>query len=182
MNSTFDTLTALRSLEASGLDSGHAEAIVQVVSQSHEQVATKGDVSGLQNEFSTFHEETRAEFVALRNDMDDGFAAVSKEFVAVRKEVHDGFAAVRKEMNDGFVAVRKEMDDGLAAVRKDMGDGFAAIRKEWKDEFAAFRTEVENRFAIQDGKFQVALSRTANKMLVAQVAVGGLVVAVLSLL
>ena len=171
MNPTFDTLTALRSLEASGLDSGHAEAIVQVVSQSHEQVATKGDVSGLQNEFSTFHEETRAEFVALRNDMDDGFAAVSKEFVAVRKEVHDGFAAVRKEM-----------DDGLAAVRKDMGDGFATIRKEWKDEFAAFRTEVENRFAIQDGKFQVALSRTANKMLVAQLAVGGLVIAVLRLL
>ena len=171
MNSTFDTLTALRSLEASGLDSGHAEAIVQVVSQSHEQVATKGDVSGLQNEFSTFHDETRAESVALRNDMDDGFAAVSKEFAAVRKEMHDGFVAVRKEMHDGFAAVRKEMDDG-----------FAAVRKEWKEEFAAFRTEVENRFAIQDVNFQVALSSAVNKMLVAQVAVAGLVIAVLRLL
>ena len=160
MNSTFDTLTALRSLESSGLDSGHAEAIVQVVSQSHEQVATKGDVSGLQNEFSTFHDETKAESVALRNDMDDGFAAVSKEFAAVRKEMHDGFVAVRKEMHDGF----------------------AAVGKEWKEEFAAFRTEVENRFAIQDVNFQGALSSAVNKLLLAQVAVAGLVIAVLRLL
>ena len=131
MNTAFDTLTALRDLEASGLDSRHAEAIVQVLSQSHEQVATKGDISGLQNELSTFQEGTRSEFAALRNDMDDGFAAV---------------------------------------------------RKEWKEEFAAFRKEVENRFAIQDVNFQVALSSTANKILVAQVAVGGLVIAVLRLL
>ena len=135
MNSAFDTLTALRSLEASGLESTHAEAIVQVVSQRHEQVATKADVARLQDEFIAFREETKAGFAALRQDF-----------------------------------------------RQEMKEGFAASRKEWKEELAAFRREIEGILATQRRHFQAELSSTVNRMLLAQVAVGGLVVAVLRLL
>jgi len=43
MSAAFDTLSALRNLEASGIDSRHAEAIVQVVSDNHLQLASKAD-------------------------------------------------------------------------------------------------------------------------------------------
>ena len=39
-----DTLSALRDLEAAGIDSMHAEAIVGVVAKTHEELATKDDL------------------------------------------------------------------------------------------------------------------------------------------
>ena len=164
MNSAFDTLTALRSLEASGLDSTHAEAIVQVVSQSHEQAATKADVARLQDESIAFREETKANFTALRQEM------------------QAGFAALRQEMKDGFAASREEWTEELAASRQEWKEQFAASKKESKEELAAFRVETEGILVTQRGLFQADLSSTVNRMLLAQVAVGGLVVAVLRLL
>ena len=164
MNSAFDTLTALRSLEASGLDSTHAEAIVQVVSQSHEQAATKADVARLQDESIAFREETKFNFTALRQEM------------------QAGFAALRQEMKDGFAASREEWTEELAASRQEWKEQFAASKKESKEELAAFRVETEGILVTQRGLFQADLSSTVNRMLLAQVAVGGLVVAVLRLL
>ncbi|MCY4451912.1 MAG: hypothetical protein OXC01_08175 [Immundisolibacterales bacterium] len=40
-----DTLSALRDLEAAGIDSMHAEAIVGVVARAHEELATKDDLA-----------------------------------------------------------------------------------------------------------------------------------------
>ena len=164
MNSAFDTLTALRSLEASGLDSTHAEAIVQVVSQSHEQAATKADVARLQDESIAFREETKFNFTALRQEM------------------QAGFAALRQEMKDGFAASREEWTEELAASRQEWKEQLAASKKESKEELAAFRVETEGILVTQRGLFQADLSSTVNRMLLAQVAVGGLVVAVLRLL
>ena len=152
MNPAFDTLAALRNLEASGLDSTHAEAIVQVVSQVHEQVATKGDIAGLQTDTSAIQEEIRV--------FQEEFRAFQIEFRAFQDTANANFASSRNEMKEGLVAVRQE----------------------WKKDLAAFRTEVESKFIIQDGKFQAALSSAVNKMLIAQVAVAALVVAVLRLL
>ena len=149
MSSAFDTLSALRDLEASGLDARHAEAIVQVVSDSHQRIATKADHDALKDEFLAFGEDMKSAFAALRQE----------------------FAALRQEMDDGFAALRKEMDDGFAALRKEMGDGFAAMRK-----------ENEGNLAVLRGQFQADLSSTVNKMLLAQLAVGGLIVALLKLL
>ena len=40
-----DTLSAVRDLEAAGIDSMHAEAIVGVVAKAREELATKGDLA-----------------------------------------------------------------------------------------------------------------------------------------
>ena len=45
MNPMKDTLSALRDLEAAGIDSMHAEAIVGVVSKGREELATKADLA-----------------------------------------------------------------------------------------------------------------------------------------
>ena len=195
MNPAFDTLTALRSLEASGLDSTHAEAIVQVVSQTHEQLATKSDIAGLKDESNAFQSETRAGFAALRNEMQEGFAALrldlaqemSNRFAASKAELEDGLAALRlelrQEMSNGFATSRSEREDGLAALRQElkqeMSDGFATSKSEREDGLAVWKREIESSFALQTERFQTSLSQTVNRMLVAQVAVGGLVIAVL---
>ena len=186
MNSAFDTLTALRSLEASGLDSTHAEAIVQVVSQSHEQAATKADVARLQDESIAFREETKFNFTALRQEMQAGFAALRQEmkdgFAASREEWTEELAASRQEWKEQFAASRQEWKEQLAASRQEWKEQLAASKKESKEELAAFRVETEGILVTQRGLFQADLSSTVNRMLLAQVAVGGLVVAVLRLL
>ena len=53
MHAAFDTLRALRNLEASGLDSEHAEAIVQVIAQRDERAATKADLASLEKRVAT---------------------------------------------------------------------------------------------------------------------------------
>ena len=172
MNSAFDTLNALRSLESSGLDSSHAEAIVQVVAQSHEHLATKSGIARLQEESSAFQAETKAGFAAIRNEMRDGFAALRQE---LKQEMSSGFAASKKEQKEGITALRQELKQEMSSV-------LAASKKEHDDNLAVWKREIENSFALQSQRFQTSLSQTVNRMLVAQVAVGGLVVAVLRIL
>lgn len=131
MSAAFDTLTALRSLEDSGIDSRHAEAIVQVVADNHLQVATRAD-----------HTELKAEFHAFR-----------------------------KEMNMQFTAFTEQIDKR-----------FTVARRETAAQLADWRTENESNLASMVEQFRTELWSVVNRMLLAQVAVGGLIVAVLSLL
>ena len=43
-----DTLSALRDLEAAGIDSMHAEAMVGVIATAHEPLAMKADLAALE--------------------------------------------------------------------------------------------------------------------------------------
>ena len=130
MSAAFDTLSALRNLEASGIDSRHAEAIVQVVSDNHLRLATKA-----------------------------GHAALKDEFHAFRKEMKMQFTAFKEGMEDRFTTAREETNA----------------------QFAALKTDNESNRAMLVQQFRTEFSSAVNRMLLAQVAVGGLVVAVLSL-
>ena len=46
----FDTLTAVRKLEAAGINTRQAEAVVAVIRSSEERAATKADLSSLKTE------------------------------------------------------------------------------------------------------------------------------------
>ena len=48
----FDTLAAMRRLEAAGIDATHAEAIIDTVRESAGELATKGDIAGLDGRLS----------------------------------------------------------------------------------------------------------------------------------
>ena len=69
----FDTLAAVRDLEAAGIDPKHAEAIVSVQRRAGEQFATKADISLVRGDLSAAVAELRAEFrtglAALENRM-----------------------------------------------------------------------------------------------------------------
>ena len=47
----FDTLSAARQLEAAGIETKHAEAIVTVIRQSGEATVTKTDLEALRSDF-----------------------------------------------------------------------------------------------------------------------------------
>ena len=56
MSGTFDTLTAVRKLEAAGMDRKQAEAVVGVVRAGQGEFATRADLSALVERFAArFH-------------------------------------------------------------------------------------------------------------------------------
>ena len=67
----FDTLTALRNLEASGVDTGHAEAIVGVIAQGGKHTVTKGDLTAGVAELKASFAELKAGFAELKTGIAD---------------------------------------------------------------------------------------------------------------
>ena len=64
----FDTLAALRNLEASGVDSGHAEAIVGVIAQGGKHTVTKGDLTASVAELKAGFAELKTGIADLKAD------------------------------------------------------------------------------------------------------------------
>ena len=60
-----DTHAAVRELEAAGLETAQAEAIVKTIAQADEQIATKGDIATLRSEIGTLRSEMRWMFSFL---------------------------------------------------------------------------------------------------------------------
>ena len=54
-----DTHAAVRELEAAGLDTAHAEAIVKTIAQADERIATKADIERLDERIATLRSELR---------------------------------------------------------------------------------------------------------------------------
>ena len=54
-----DTHAAVRELEAAGLDTAQAEAIVKTIAQADERLATKADIERLDERIGTFRSEMR---------------------------------------------------------------------------------------------------------------------------
>ena len=67
----FDTLAGLRNLEASGVDSGHAEAIVGVIAQGGRHTVTKGDLTASVAELKASFAELKASFAELKTGIAD---------------------------------------------------------------------------------------------------------------
>ena len=69
----FDTLKAARDLEAAGIDSRQAEAIVSTIRQSGDAVATKSDLEAvriaMRADLDTARSAMRADLAELKSDM-----------------------------------------------------------------------------------------------------------------
>ena len=88
----FDTLTALRNLEASGVDSGHAEAIVGVIAQGGKHTVTKGDLTASVAELKAGFAELKAGFAELKAgfaELKAGFAELKASFAELKTGIAD---------------------------------------------------------------------------------------------
>jgi hypothetical protein len=150
---------SINRLEKAGLARPQAEIVIETIETAvafnFDAFATKADLQAetaqLRHEMHQGFTETKAEFAAVRAEMNTEFAAVrsemNAEFAAVRSEMNAEFAAVRSEMSTGFTAVRSEMSTGFAAVRSEMSTGFAAVRSEMSTGFATVRSEMNANFS-----------------------------------
>ena len=86
-----DTLSALRELEAAGIDSMHAEAIVGVVGKAYEQAATKTDLENA--------------VAATKIDLENAVAAMRAELAAAVAALEARLEArIERAMNRNLLA------------------------------------------------------------------------------
>ena len=80
----FDTLKAARDLEAAGIDSRQAEAIVSTIRQSGDAVATKSDLEAVRIAMSADVEGVR---IALRADLDTARSAMRADLAELKSDM-----------------------------------------------------------------------------------------------
>ena len=80
----FDTLKAARDLEAAGIDSRQAEAIVSTIRQSGDAVATKSDLEAVRIAMSADVEGVR---IALRADLDTAWSAMRADLAELKSDM-----------------------------------------------------------------------------------------------
>ncbi len=80
----FDTLKAARDLEAAGIDSRQAEAIVSTIRQSGDAVATKSDLEAVRIAMSADVEGAR---IALRADLDTARSAMRADLAELKSDM-----------------------------------------------------------------------------------------------
>ena len=126
MNPVQDTLSALRDLEAAGIDSMHAEAIVGVIGKAHEQVATKTDLEAalaatktdLEAALAATKADLEAAVAATKADLESAVAATKADLAAAvaRLEVLIE-ARIERAMNRNLVATIAVGGVVIAAVK-----------------------------------------------------------------
>ena len=83
----FDTLKAAQDLEAAGIDSRQAEAIVSTIRQSGDAVATKSDLEAVRIAMSADVEGVR---IALRADLDTARSAMRADLAELKSDMLKG--------------------------------------------------------------------------------------------
>ena len=171
--STFDTLNAMRGLEAAGIDPKQAEAITNAVRDAvMEGTATKGDILRVDNDVNTgfaslngkidaLATETRAEIERL-NDKVDGLAtkaAVDALATETRAEI--------KRLN-GEIERLNDKVDGLAT--KAMVDALATETK-------ADSKRLDGKIDALAKDTKADIARLETRMLMAMIVVAGIIVA-----
>ena len=94
MSETFDTLAAAQTLRNKGMDSGHAEGVVEVVRNAQSELATKADIEGVNDRIDALGENMRTETKALN----DRFDAVNDRFDAVNDRIDSLGESLRTEI------------------------------------------------------------------------------------
>ena len=96
----FDTLRAAKQLQQSGFEETQAEAIVSIVSDRQEELATKSDLKILRQEvkadIESLRQETKAEFKNLRQEVNAEFKNLRQETKNLRQEVKADIESLRE--------------------------------------------------------------------------------------
>ena len=133
-----DTYKAVKTLKGAGFPEDQAEALVDVVGEEHEELATKSDLAAIREVMAT-----KADLAAVRAEM-----ATKDDLAAVRAEMatKDDLAAVRAEMT----AMRAEMatKDDIAAVYQVMAT---------KEDIASVRAEMATKAEVRESEYRMTI-------------------------
>ena len=127
----FDTLQAAKQLQKSGIAEPQAEAIVSIVSDKHEELATKSDVEILRMDLENFREATKtdienlsqkteAEFKNLRQETKADIENLSRKTEAEFKNLRTELGSLRQETkadNENLRDLLKASDESVGKDR-----------------------------------------------------------------
>ena len=114
----FDTMDSARNLKAAGIESEHAEAIVEVMGQSVNQLVTKEHFNLTVEHFDLTVERFDTEIARLSDRIDTSLDSLRTELVA---RIDTGLDSLRTELiariDTGLAEVHARIDTGLAELR-----------------------------------------------------------------
>ena len=123
-----------RRLEAAGFDSAQAEALLQMIGDSQEALATKQDLASVQGaltqDIADLRTELKQDIAEVRTDLGDLATTVAKNTAridALERAMQD----LRQEMRDRFESFRQEMAgqmDGLQGQMDGLRSEMRAIK------------------------------------------------------
>ncbi|MCY3932947.1 MAG: hypothetical protein OXH70_14655 [Acidobacteria bacterium] len=115
--------TDRRRLEAAGFDSAQAEALLHMIGDSQEALATKQDVASVQGaltqDIADLRTELKQDIADLRSDLNDVATAVAANTAridALERAMED----LRQEMRDRFESFRQEIAGQMDGLRAEM--------------------------------------------------------------
>jgi len=129
MNTTFDTLSYTRRLEAAGVPAEQADAHALALSEAlRTQLATKADVQLAKTELNDKIELARTELI--------------DRIELVRLELSDKIELVRTELNDKIDRVHLELSGRMDKMEAKQAAEFAELRSLIRDQTNQVRTEI----------------------------------------
>ena len=93
----FDTLQAAKQLQKSGIAEHQAEAIVSIVSDKHEELATKSDLEILRMDLDNFREATKTDIENQRQETKAEFKNLTQKTEAEFKNLRTELESLRQE-------------------------------------------------------------------------------------
>lgn len=116
MNMHFDTLAAVKRIEAAGLDRAAAEAVVAEIAAAQIELADKQDVTLILRDAAATKTELEAGLGSVRGEIAALGTATKAEFANVRGEI----AALGPELRAEIATSKAELRTEIAAAKNDV--------------------------------------------------------------
>ena len=114
----FDTLQAAKQLQKSGFAEHQAEAIVSIVSDKHEELATKSDLEILRMDLDNFREATKTDIENLRQETKAEFKNLTQKTEAEFKNLTQKTEAEFKNLRTELESLRQETKADIENLRE----------------------------------------------------------------
>ena len=145
-----------RRLKEAGFDRAQAEALLHMISDSHEALATKQDVATAQG---ALKQDIAAFEGALKQDIAAFEGALKQDIADVRTELKQDIADVRTDLSDLATTVAKNTA-GIDALERAM----ETLRQEVRDRFESFRQEIAGQMGGLTGELRGEMNGLRGEM------------------
>ena len=164
----FDTRQADENLKNAGCEPQLAKAIVLTIEE-----AVTGGVS------------TKADITSVKADIADLKTELKGDIAELRTELKGDIAELRTELKGDIYELRTELKGDIADLRTELKGDNANLRTELKGDIADLRTELKDDIAevkIDIASVSGVIQAKGNQIILAMVAVAGVVVAAIKLI
>ena len=156
-----------RRLKEAGFDRAQAEALLHMISDSHEALATKQDVAtaqgALKQDIAAFEGALKQDIAAfegaLKQDIAAFEGALKQDIADVRTELKQDIADVRTDLSDLATTVAKNTA-GIDALERAM----ETLRQEVRDRFESFRQEIAGQMGGLTGELRGEMNGLRGEM------------------